>query len=247
MTVYAIGDIHGHLDKLRAVHALIDADRAAHGAADAPAIHLGDYADRGPDVAGLLDYLIARQEAGAADILLKGNHDRMMQWWLEPEPRRDPVLRRDLDWLDPPLGGRASLRSYGVDVSEYRWPDEIHAEARDRVPERHLSFLAGLALSHIAEGAFFCHAGIRPGVPLDAQAEDDLVWIRAPFLESDADHGPLIVHGHTVTEDIQHCGNRLGIDTGAGYGRPLTVVAVEAGQVWRLTESGREPVEPARA
>lgn len=242
MTVYAIGDIHGHLDKLRVVHTFIEADRAAHGVAETRIIHLGDFVDRGPDVAGVLDYLLARRDSGAPDILLKGNHDRMMAWWLEAEPRDDPILRSDLTWLSHPLGGRESLASYGVDVSDYRWPDEIHAQARDRVPEAHRALLAGLSLMHREEGLVFCHAGVRPGIPLDAQVEDDLVWIRGGFLDSHADHGALVVHGHSVVDDIELWPNRLAIDTGAGYGDPLSAVALDQGAVWHITASGRVPI-----
>lgn len=244
--VYAIGDVHGQLERLRAVHALIEADRRTHGEADATIVHLGDFVDRGPDVRGTVDYLMARRDAGAPDVYLKGNHDRMMAWWLEDEPRADPVLRSDLTWLDGPLGGRASLRSYGVDVTEYRWPDEIHAQARRLVPQAHLAFLRSLPLSHATEGVFFCHAGVRPGIALADQVEDDLVWIRSPFLEDARDHGALVVHGHTVIEAVTHFGNRVGVDTGAGYGRALSAVAVRDGRVMLLTARGRVPLEPSR-
>ncbi|MEM8631699.1 MAG: metallophosphoesterase [Pseudomonadota bacterium] len=241
MTIYAIGDIHGQLDALKRTHDRIDRDRTAEGAGRAPIVHVGDFVDRGPNVRGTLDYMIARQAQGAGDINLKGNHDRMMATFLEPERRDDP-LRGDLFWLDDPLGGRPSLASYGVDVGRLRRIARIHKDARAAVPQAHLDFLRDLRVTHAAPGLFFCHAGVRPGVPLTEQAEDDLVWIRREFLDSDADHGALIVHGHTPVEAVMHAGNHLNIDTGAGYGRPLSAVVIEGTDVFEVTESGRVPL-----
>ncbi|MBM7070105.1 metallophosphoesterase [Actibacterium sp. 188UL27-1] len=243
MRLYAIGDIHGHLDLARAAHDRIDRDRDLTGDYDAPVIHIGDYCDRGPNVAGLLDYLIAGQAAGAPWHFMKGNHDRMMRRFLEPERKRDQ-LRDDLHWLQDNMGGKTTLASYGVDVSPRRDRAAIHADAREAVSEHHITFLEGLQNSLHLGDVFLCHAGIRPGLPLDRQDEDDLVWIRDAFLMDMRDHGALIVHGHTPIRQVTHYGNRVNIDSGAAYGGPLTAIVIEGNAVWHLTDDGREILEP---
>ncbi|MFD0982348.1 metallophosphoesterase [Tropicimonas aquimaris] len=243
MRTYAIGDIHGQLEKLRRAHALIDADKAAVGDPGATVVHLGDLPDRGPDTKGVIDHLIQCRDAGAPHVVLLGNHDRMMRRFLHPEKLKDN-LRHDLDWLWEPLGGRATLASYGVDVSAGRDDLDIHADALDAVPVSHLAFLDDLTTPYAEGECLFVHAGIRPGVPLERQTLDDLVWIREPFLSDTRDHGPLIVHGHTPVDEVMHCGNRLNLDTGAGYGEALSAVVIEGRDVWLLTEEGRLPVLP---
>jgi serine/threonine protein phosphatase 1 len=90
----------------------------------------------------------------------------------------------------------------------------------------------------------FAHAGIRPGVALDAQTEDDLVWIRHDFLDDPRDHGALVVHGHTAVDAATHYGNRLNIDSSAAYGGPVTAVVIEGRAVWVLGPDGRSPLWP---
>jgi serine/threonine protein phosphatase 1 len=243
MRSYAIGDIHGHLDKLIEVQRWIEEDKARLGDADAPVIHLGDLVDRGPDVPGVLGHLARGLSEGAPWILLKGNHDRMMWHFLQSPSQPDP-LRGDLSWLQQNVGGRESLAAYGIDVSPDRTPEQIHADARARVPAAHLDLLDALQPFHRRGGSFFCHAGIRPGVPLDQQAEDDLVWIRAQFHDDLRDHGALIVHGHTPVEQVTLYHNRLNLDTGAAYGGPLSAVVIEDGGVWQITATGRMPLSP---
>lgn len=244
MRIYAIGDIHGQSEKLARAHALIAADRARHDDATAPVIHIGDLPDRGPDTRGVIDRLMTGIAAGEPWVVLKGNHDRMMEYFLRDPSEQDQRLREDLDWLHPRLGGRESLEAYGVDVSLDRPVEDIWREGRAKVPEAHRAFLAGLPTSFDAGDLFFVHAGIRPGVPFDRQEEDDLVWIRDIFLNDERDHGKLVVHGHTVVEQVEHLGNRVGIDTGAGYGFPLSAVVFEGRDLWLLSEDGRERVEP---
>lgn len=241
MRAYAIGDIHGQVSELRRAHRLIAADRARVGDEGAPVVHIGDLCDRGPDTKGVIDLLLDGLDRDAPWVVIKGNHDRMMQGFLETAPRRDAGLRAELSWLHPNLGGKTTLASYGVDTG--RAPEAIHRAALDAVPEAHRAFLAALPTSHRMGDLYFCHAGIRPGVPLDEQAEDDLLWIRDEFLLSTANHGPLIVHGHTPAETVEHHGNRLNIDTGAGHGHPISAVVIEGRAAWRLTEDGRVGVE----
>jgi serine/threonine protein phosphatase 1 len=241
---YAIGDVHGQLAKLRAAHGLIAVDRARTGDAAAPVVHLGDLVDRGPDCRGVIELLIDGIAAGAPWIVLKGNHDRMFAGFLDDPERRDPGLRPIYSWLHPALGGAATLASYGVANAADRPLASVHAEAAAAVPAAHRDFLAGLPLWHRSGEMLFVHAGIRPGVALEAQDETDLVWIREPFLSDPRDHGALVVHGHTTVDDPEHRGNRVCIDTGAGYGGPVTAIVTEGRDICVLTEAGRVPLLP---
>lgn len=244
MRTYAIGDIHGHLDKLEAAHRLIAADRAGIGDAAAPVVHIGDLVDRGPDSRGVIAYLMRGIAAGAPWVALKGNHDRMFARFLGDPDSHDPGLREGLHWIDPRLGGDMTLASYGVAGAGERLLFDIHEEAVAAVPQTHVAFLGGLKLYYRRGAALFVHAGIRPGVPLDRQSEDDLLWIRRDFLDDTSNHGMLVVHGHTPVEAASHYGNRLDIDTGAGYGKALTAVVIEGDRVWQLDEGGRVPILP---
>lgn len=241
---YAIGDVHGHLDLLVAAHARIAADRRRTGS-EAPIVHLGDLVDRGPESAEVVEYLRMGPAGGPPWITIKGNHDLMFMLFLRDAGARDPGLRRDLTWLHGKLGGAATLRSYGVEVEGRPLP-EAWAEATARVPADHRAFLDALPLMHRTDGATFVHAGIRPGVALDAQKDMDLMWIREGFLDDPRDHGPLVIHGHTVVPTPTHFGNRVALDTGAAYGGPLTAAAVEGRDVWVLTDDGREALVPPR-
>ncbi|NJM82197.1 MAG: serine/threonine protein phosphatase [Tabrizicola sp.] len=243
MHSYAIGDIHGHLDLLKAAHDLIADDMARHGAA--PTIHVGDLVDRGPDSAGVIDYLRNGQMAGADWIVLKGNHDRMFADFLDDPRSQDPGLRADLGYLNPKIGGGATLGSYGVRNAADRPLAPVHAEAVAAVPQGHRQFIRELPVFHRRDQALFVHAGIRPGVPLADQEETDLLWIRAPFLDAPQSHGALVVHGHTAIDRPRHYGNRLNIDSGAAYGGPLTAVVIEGWEAWHLTTAGRSPVRPS--
>jgi serine/threonine protein phosphatase 1 len=239
---YAIGDIHGQLGLLLAAHERIAADTARHGAA--PVIHVGDLVDRGPDSRGVIEFLRDGLARGEDWVVLKGNHDRMFTGFLADPWARDPGLRSELTWLHPRLGGGATLASYGVANAADRPVGPVHAEALAAVPETHRAFLDALPLLHRAGDAVFVHAGIRPGVALDAQDENDLLWIREPFLSDPADHGPLIIHGHTALDAPTHYGNRVNIDSSAGYGGPLTAIAVEGREIFVLTGDGRVPLLP---
>ena len=243
MTIYAVADVHGHDTKLLQAHARIAADRAREGTADAPVVHLGDLCDRGPDTRAVIDRLLQGIAAGEPWTVLKGNHDRMFARFLREGDPRDPGLRDDLGWLDPLLGGQATLASYGVEASG-RPLGEVRRDAVAAVPQAHLRFLEARPLWHEAGEVLFVHAGIRPGLPLDRQSEDDLVWIRGPFLYHTDPHPWLVVHGHTVVERPEHQGNRVALDAGAAFGGPLEVAVFEGRQVWLLTDRGRVPLRP---
>lgn len=240
MHLYAIGDIHGQLDLLRSAHDLIADDMALHGSGQV--VHVGDLVDRGPDSRGVLDFLIEGLAQGQDWVVLKGNHDRMFARFLRNPWEPEPGLRADLSWLHPRLGGPDTLRSYGVANAGDRPIDKVHAEAVAAVPRAHLDFLAARPTLHLAGETAFVHAGIRPGLPLEDQAETDLVWIREPFLSEGTSFGPLIVHGHTAIDAATHYGNRLNLDSGAAYGGPLSAVVIEGREAALLTPQGRRPL-----
>lgn len=200
LVTYAIGDVHGALHKLQNLIA-----RCEDHAAGRPRkyVFLGDYIDRGPRSADIVRFLIDLPAKVPAEVVaLMGNHEAMLL----------SVVVGDLppeDWLWQ--GGAATLRSYGV------------TEAAE-LPREHIAWLRARTLTHDDGRRFFVHAGIDPDLPLDAQDEHDLIWIREPFLSDDRDYGRLIVHGHTPLPsggpDMR--GNRLNLDTGAVFGGPLT-------------------------
>jgi len=218
--IYAIGDIHGQSEKLRRIHEAIAADAAEAPETRKTIVYVGDYVDRGPDPAGVLDMLIAPPDDGFERVFVKGNHEDFMLRYLDGD------IAAGADWIAN--GGAATLTSYGVgngsshpnfsDLAEWRG-DLVAA-----VPAAHRRFLDNLALYHVAGDYAFVHAGVRPGRALAAQDPQDLMWIRGPFLNSKAEHGHVIVHGHTVTRRVENLPNRIGIDTGAGYGKALTAV-----------------------
>lgn len=244
MRTYAIGDVHGQLDGLKALHDRIAKDRAAYGDDGAPVVQIGDLVDRGPDSRGVIDYLIAAEAGGEAWVFLKGNHDRMFRGFMADPDHHDPRLRRDLNWLHDRLGGAETLASYGVKRVGERLLRDLHAAASEAVPAAHLAFLERMQNYFLRGDCLFVHAGVRPGVDLHEQSEDDLLWIRNDFLNDGRDHGALIVHGHTPDEGVAHYGNRLNIDTGAGYGRALSAVVIEGREVFELTPRGRRAVRP---
>ena len=186
--VYAIGDVHGCLDRLQAIHELIAEDLAARPAEEAVLVHLGDYVDRGPDSAGV----VARLAAGAPSA---GRAHRQSDGQSRAHDARRARHRRDRErpscgW---PMAARIHCRA-GVSRVQ-RSPRSGPAY----LPMPHLMFLRDLAMRHEAGGYLFVHAGIRPGIPLDRQSRHDLMWIREPFLSWKKSFGPVVVHGHTPT------------------------------------------------
>lgn len=238
--IYAIGDIHGQMAQLDHVLSLIAAD----GGTDAHIVFLGDYTDRGPDSRSVLDALIGGRDAGRNWTFLKGNHDRMFEWFMASPIRHDPYMMVELYWLHERLGGDKTLASYGVDAGGGRREKDVQADALKAVPEAHLSFLGDLRLMHIVGDTMFVHAGIRPGIAIKDQTEEDLLWIRQEFHKYAGPHPKLIVHGHTPVETATHYGNRVNLDTGAGYGKPLTAAVFEGDKVWLLTNRGRQALTP---
>ncbi|SFR31621.1 serine/threonine protein phosphatase 1 [Yoonia tamlensis] len=259
--IYAIGDIHGQKEMLDHALALITAD----GGDDAQIVFLGDYVDRGPDSRGVIETLMAGQSAGKPWTCLLGNHDRFLARFFREGRQHDPRVKSGLNWLNPRLGGVQTLASYGVhgemhfaeqefgeteellhsEIAAGRiTPDALIAAAQAAVHENHIAFIESLPLWHETEQLLFVHAGLRPHISLPHQDPDDLIWIREGFLETGHNFGQLVVHGHTALDHPQHFGNRVDLDGGAGYGRPLVPAVFEGRHCWTLTETGRVPLLP---
>ena len=223
--LYAVGDIHGRLDLLRNLLQLIEDDAHARSRATRRTlVFLGDYVDRGPDSGGVVADLIARAFQGFDTHFLKGNHEAILLNFLD-----DPL---HLDhWLMN--GGQATMDSYGVDtrtLAETRSRPEAWRKAfAAALPEAHVRFFRTLKLSVTIGDYLFVHAGVRPGVSLAAQSEDDLVWIRRPFLDHAGSFGKVVVHGHTPALLPVIKPNRIGIDTGAVFSDRLTALRLEDG------------------
>lgn len=224
--VYAIGDIHGRMDLFEALLDRIEADNARRARARVTVILLGDLIDRGPESAAVIEH--ARTwPPGFADIeVLLGNHEASLVAVLEGETR----------WLDSWLGygGRETLASYGIasDRLTAETPEAIAKIARSSVPESHRQWLRDRPLSLRRGDYLFTHAGIRPGRALDDQEAKDLLWIRSEFLDSEADHGAVVVHGHSIAPQPEERHNRIGIDTGAYFSDTLTALGLEGGARW---------------
>ena len=259
--IYAIGDIHGQRDMLDHALGLIAAD----GGADARVVFLGDYTDRGPDSRAVIDALIAGRTAGRDWVCLKGNHDRMFSDFVRCGTAHDPRVKSGINWLNARLGGDKTLASYGLTgtmqfaphtkgqlekLAYFQGPADradigaLQVSAAKAVPAAHLDFLDALPLWHQTNDLLFVHAGLRPGIALKDQTKDDLIWIREGFTDSDHDFGRLIVHGHTALDHPQHFGNRIDLDGGAGYGRPLIPAVFEGRDCWLLTDQGRVSLTP---
>lgn len=223
--VYAIGDIHGRLDLLERREA--DIARIHDPAKPGVIVLLGDYVDRGPDSAGVLRRLTTVRTA-LPRICLAGNHDAAFLDFV-----RAPTTSRD--WLE--FGGDATLRSYGIDPRHRaRAKDEagFAGLVGDVVPASHIDFLTALPVTLRIGRYLFVHAGIRPGVPLDDQVEDDLMWIREPFLGIGPGLDLTVIHGHTVTREVNRGPGRIGIDTGAYFSDRLTVLRIAGDDVDEL-------------
>ena len=222
MRVYAVGDIHGCLIELNSLLATILNDAAGYDG-ERQLVFLGDYVDRGPDSKGVLNRLLSPAEGFIAHYIL-GNHDQTLLDFLE-----NPSLFRD--WRD--FGGRETLMSYGVTPPRFD-NEEAYSQARDKLrsamPQSHLNFLRSLQYSVTIGSYHFVHAGVRPGVLLDRQAPEDLLWIRDEFLLSNADHGKTIVHGHTPMEKPVKLSNRISVDTGVYATGKLTAAVLEGAE-----------------
>jgi serine/threonine protein phosphatase 1 len=222
MRLYAIGDVHGRDDLLGEIHEKIADDRATRPPADIRIIHLGDYVDRGPDTAAVIERLVQLKKSEPNALFLRGNHEELLLEFLA-----DPAAG-GVNFVSN--GGLSTLASYGIDPDRlFDRRDLVEAGKRlaDAMQGEHRAFIDTLRLSIRFGDFFFCHAGVRPGIPLAAQSADDLTWIRSPFLEHDGAFEAVIVHGHTPMQAPEVLPNRINIDTGAVFSGRRTCLALE--------------------
>ena len=224
--LYAIGDIHGRMDLLRNLHQAILDDAKDALACDlrVTLIYLGDYIDRGAQSKEAIDFLLVNRPRGIDHIFLRGNHEATLLNFLD-DPEKLNAWRH--------YGGVETLHSYGVDVSILREMDgfeRIHRSFKELIPADHLQFYQNLQMSTTFGDYFFAHAGVKPGVSLDHQKEEDLLWIRDEFLGSNKFHGKVIVHGHTPVERPEIGPNRINIDTGAYLSGNLTCLVLQGSE-----------------
>jgi len=241
--VWALGDVHGRLDLLIPLVDAIRADLHGNRAERKMVIFLGDYIDRGPDSRGVLKLLTGLSPSGGVEWrFLKGNHEQAMLDFLE-RPSAGPR------WCE--YGGDRALKSWGL-----RAPDLAHrteawtrvaADLRHKLTNDEAAFLESLELSVTVGDYFFSHAGARPGMALDRQSPDDLLWIRQTFLDSPAAFECVVVHGHTPTSRVHSDHRRIGIDTKAYDSGVLTALRLEGQQRSLLQSVGPRRGGQARA
>lgn len=224
LRLYVVGDIHGRVDLLRLILAQIAADAMATDLRK-ELVFLGDYVDRGYHSRDVIEALRTDLPPGFIPIFLRGNHEEVMLRFCDGD---DGIAR---DWFY--FGGRETVASYGLPPPPQTLTDEqvrrIRADFVARVPADHLAFLRATQLHYQSGDYIFVHAGMRPGMALEQQLRDDLLFIRTEFLDSNADFGGMVVHGHTIVSapEIRH--NRIAIDTGAYATAKLTCLVLEEG------------------
>lgn len=226
--VYAIGDIHGCLIQLKQLLDLIAADEAERGPADTVLIFVGDLVDRGPDSAGVIDRLMRLVTERPTTRFLYGNHEEIFLKTLDGEDKSLRMFCR--------VGGRETAISYGIDDETYNGLGfaELQELLVRTVPAEHRAFLEGFE-DLISIGDYtFVHAGVRPDLPLAEQSRSDLRWMREPFISSRKPLEQMIVHGHTITNDVEQTPARIGIDTGAYITGVLSAIGLEGTDRWVL-------------
>lgn len=228
---YVVGDIHGRIDLLDRLLSAIRTEFANQPQSKVSLVFLGDVIDRGPASAEVVERLRTLAIPGVSVHFVMGNHEEVMLRVIEGET---DLLR---SWLR--FGGAETLHSYGVDARELKElsSEDLAKRMRQSIPAAHRRFLASFSDS-IAFGDYvLVHAGIRPGIDLSEQSQSDLRWIREPFLEDTTDHGFVVVHGHTITKEVEATPNRIGIDTGAYSTGTLTALAIDGKKRWLIQTS----------
>lgn len=229
--VYAIGDVHGRSDLLDRLFAEIGEDVERSPAERIVELFIGDYVDRGPDSAGVIERAMTPHD-GRERVCLMGNHEDAMIAAMQHGSQMDR-------WLA--IGGEATLRAYGIDVAEYLHdPQALQPLLHSVVPRQHVEFLDRLEVSHRIGGTLFVHAGIRPGVPIEDQERHDMIWIRDEFLDHAGPFPLHVVHGHTPVSVPEARRWRTNIDTGAVYGGALSAAVLEGSAVRFLSVAAGE-------
>jgi serine/threonine protein phosphatase 1 len=230
--VYAIGDVHGRFDLLLDLIMRIAKDNAAREPTAVHVVMLGDLIDRGPQSREIIDFFLNGAPEFAQWHFIMGNHEEMLLKLIDqPDSALMPQFLR--------FGGRETFESYGapqriLDTPDLYTPDSLPFY----VPEAHRAFMRRMEDGILVGDYFFTHAGIRPRVPIDDQEPQDLRWIRKGFLEDETDHGMIVVHGHTVLDEVEVRSNRIGIDTGAYATGRLTALGLEGTDRWFIQTEG---------
>jgi diadenosine tetraphosphatase ApaH/serine/threonine PP2A family protein phosphatase len=232
---YVVGDVHGRLDLLEELLAEIERDVRASAPGKALLVFLGDLIDRGPNSASVVELLRLYRYPPLESVFLLGNHEEVLLRILGGE------AQLIADWRL--FGGGETLMSYGVEPEALAGLDQAGALAavRKAIPPQHVAFLRSFADTCRFGDYLFVHAGIRPGIDLDQQKQADLRWIREPFLNDGADHGFIVVHGHTISNEVEERSNRIGIDTGAYKTGVLTALVVDGEHRRFLTTAANDP------
>lgn len=227
--VYAIGDIHGRNDLLLKLLEKIDADDQKRGGADTELILLGDLVDRGPDSAAVIETALELSQRSNKVRFLKGNHEEI---FLRACRKNDPQITRYF----LRIGGEATILSYPITRAEYLRlsVEDLGARLATLVPQEHLDFLGKFEDQIVIGDYAFVHAGVNPAAPLAEQKKTDLRWIREEFLGYQGNLEKVIVYGHTIYDDVEEAGCRIGIDTGAWETGHLTAIGLEGGERWYL-------------
>ena len=235
LRVYAIGDIHGRADLLRTLLEKIANDSRKAPVEQERLVYLGDYIDRGHESRQVIDLLLEGPPPGFDAIYLKGNHEEALLNFLA-------TPNFGYEWQH--YGGLETLASYGVTELGARLSsedfDRAHDQLKAALPESHLAFFRTLELSACFGDYFFTHAGVRPGIPLEEQRPEDLLWIRSEFTRWRGRFEKVVVHGHSISEEPEFERSRIGIDTGAYLTHRLTSVVLE-GSDRRLPQTGGNP------
>jgi len=235
--VYAIGDVHGRLDLLDDLLERIHDDFAGRRTDRQRIIFLGDLIDRGPDSAAVVDRAIELSRSDKQVEILMGNHEEVFLGALDGSTRMMNLFCK--------IGGKNTILSYGITLEEYNAGDygDLIALCQARVPAAHIDFMRRFETKPIVVGDYvFVHAGVRPSVALGDQRESDMRWIRDEFLDSDVAHEKIVVHGHSITAEVDERDNRIGIDTGAFSSGKLTALVL-AGTERRFLSTAGETMD----
>lgn len=236
--IYAVGDIHGCLDLLEELEAMIVADAAAFEG-ERWILSLGDGVDRGLSTARVIDHLRDPAPAGLKRVNLMGNHEAMMLDFID-HPRGDST------WITS-NGGAPALMSYGVPAEKLIGMTNREAAqlVASYIPTEHIDYMRALPVLVETPAAIFVHAGLRPGTALSAQSDEDLLWFRDEYRNDFAEFGKVVVHGHTPRDTPLVTEHRIAVDTGAVLTGQLTAVRITPSGPPVLLSTPRRPM-PAR-
>lgn len=221
--VYAFGDVHGRLDLLDRLAVMIAQDLDTSPVRHPILVGLGDYIDRGPNSAGVIDTLCKGPVRGVDQVFMRGNHEQLLLDFLDDPSRYGPT------WLQ--VGALATLKSYGVsaraDVGSRSDFKPIRDALAANIPAAHLDLIREMPVWHAVGDYLFVHAGVRRGVPIERQSFDDLLWLRYEPADQDEPFEQVVVHGHTPVTEPFIGRYRINVDTGAYASNRLTCVILQ--------------------